>query len=157
MTLDDVFFSLHQTARRAAGGISGVARRLGKREKTLMTKLDPADDTHQPTVGEWQAILLDTGDLQSLEAFAAIFDCKLVTRTAETSVSVMTAVLHAVTEHGDVARAIDEAMEDGEITPQERARIIREISEARRALDILENTLASVVVGQETGRRVANG
>ena len=139
--MDDLFLSLHQTARRADGGISGLARRLGKREKTLLSKLDPADDTHQPTLGEFVAILGDTGDLAPLEVLCAMFGCRLLTRTRERAESVMHAVLAAAGEQGDVIKAVQEALSDGRLTARERDQILREIADARRALTVLENTL----------------
>jgi len=139
--LDDVFFALHRSARRSPGGISGIARKLGKREKTLLNKLDPNDDTHQPTLGEFVAILSVTGDLQPLQELAALFGVSLSTRTRECDASVTQAVMHAMAEHGDVVRAVEQALRDGVISDEERAVILREIFELRRAMTILENTL----------------
>ena len=139
--MDDLFIALHQTARRADGGISGLARRLGKREKTLLSKLDPAHDMHQPTLGEFVAILGDTGDLTPLEILCAMFGCKLATRTSKRAESVLEAVVEAAVEHGDVVKAVHDALADGKLTPRERDQILREIAEARNALTVLENTL----------------
>lgn len=139
--MDELFLALHQSARRADGGICGLARRLGKREKTLLSKLDPADDTHQPTLGEFVAILGDTGDLAPLEVLCAMFGCKLATRTRERAESVMHAVLAAAGEQGDVIKAVQEALSDGRLTARERDQILREVAEARNALVVLENTL----------------
>ena len=139
--LDDVFVALHRSARRAPGGISGIARRLGKREKTLLNKLDPSDDTHQPTLGEFVAILSVTGDLQPLHELAALFGVSLSTRSKDRGPSVAQAVMRSMAEHGDVVRAVEMALRDGVISDDERAAILREIFELRHAMTVLENTL----------------
>ncbi len=143
--MDDLILALHAAARRYPGGISALARELGKREKTLLSKLDPADDFHLPHIGEFQAILHRLGDedrAQILDLFGAPFGGRYVTRTQSCSTSLTHAVLQAVAEHGDVVRAIDDALaNDGLIDARERTRILREIAEARRAIGILENTL----------------
>lgn len=140
--MDRVFFALHLTAKQAKGGLSGLARRLGKREQTLINKLNPMDDVHQPNIGELVAIVDDTDDTAPIEALCALFGGRFVTRCGDRVGGLMQAVLQADTEHGDVARAIHQALaDDGEIDARERAAIMREISEARRALTILENEL----------------
>ena len=141
-SLDDLFITLHQAARRFAGGISALARKLGKREKTLLSKLDPHDDLHQPTVGEFVQIVDMTGDLTPLSVLCEMLGAQLVTRTSETRQSVPMAVRHAASEHGDVMRAVEQALADGLIEASESAQIRREIQEARHALAVLENTLA---------------
>ncbi len=140
-SLDEVFVALHQVALRARGGISGIAGRLGKRQQVLINKLNPADDVHQPTLGEFSAVMSDTGDTLPLELLCAVHGGRFVTRTTERCASVLEAVLLATREHGDVARVIEEAARDGVIDDRERVRIRREVAELRRALAVLENTL----------------
>ena len=38
--MDELFLSIHQVALKAKGGISGLSRRLGKRQQTLINKLN---------------------------------------------------------------------------------------------------------------------
>lgn len=142
--MDDVLIALHFHARRYRGGICALARELGKREKTLLSKLDPADDTHQPTIGEFAALLhrLDEpARVEILERFTGMFGLALATRHAGLAESVTQAVLHSISEHADIVREVERALEDGEICEIERDRILRECGEARRALTVLENTL----------------
>ena len=131
-----------------------MARELGKREKTLMSKLDPADDLHQPTLGEFVAILhrLEQRDVEEiLERITGMFGYGLATRPTECADHIMTGVIHAASEWGDVMRAVDEAMEDNRIDAEERASIMRECSEAKRAITALENHLMHSAL-REAGR-----
>jgi len=142
--LDEVFVALHQVALRSKGGITGLANRLGKRQQVLINKLNPADDIHQPTLGEFSAIIGATGDVGPLELLCAVHGGRFVTRAEERSGSVLEALLHAVSEQGDVVRAVERAMADGQISDRERVEILREIAEERHALTVLENTLREV-------------
>lgn len=145
MTLDDTYLALHQAAREHPGGIRALARQLGKREKTLYSKLDPHDEAHEPGLGEFAALVLcldESARTEVLERFLGIFDYTLGTRVRERAESPVLAVLRSVDEHADVVRAVEQALaNDGRIDAAERNRILRECAEARRALQILENTL----------------
>jgi len=142
--MDDVLIALHQSARRRKGGISGLARELGRQEKTLLSKLNPDDDAHQPTMGEFVALLhrFERREVQEvLGRMVSMFGYELATRTKGAAPSVLQAVLHAVAEHADIVREVEASIADGEISGVERGRILRECSEARRAIVHLENTL----------------
>lgn len=153
--MDTVFYALHLSAKQAPGGLSGLARRLGKLEQTLINKLNPCDDAHLPNLGEFVAIVADTGDMAPLDALCGLFDGQFATRCMDRAGGLVAAVLNADCEHGDVARAIREALaDDGQIDAHERALVMREINEARRALTILENELmagASVIDFDQAG------
>lgn len=145
-SMDDLYLSLHGSARSAEGGISGVARRLGKREGTLIGKLDPKDDLHQPNIGEFVQMMMDTGDTMPLEIMCALFGGQFVTRNVKCSSTVMMAVLHAVNECADVPKALEKALaNDEKIDDGERLEILREVVEAKGGLIALENTLRSGV------------
>ncbi len=147
--MDEFLMALHQSAKAARGGICGLARRLGKREQTLINKLNPADEMHMPHVGELVAIIDDTGDLSPLEALAGMFGARVVTSTHERNSSAALAVIHTASETGDVSKAVEEALTDGVIDAKEHMRIMREIREARHALAVLENTLREEVKRNE--------
>ena len=145
--MDRIYIALHQAALDAEGGITGVARRLGKRQQTLINKLNPLDCTHEPTVGEFVAVMMDTGDTTALESLCALFGGQFVTRPQGRMDSVLAAVVHANNEHADIGRAVEECIADGEIDGDKAARIYREISEARRAINIAENTIRAYEKG----------
>lgn len=140
--MEELFLSIHQAALKAQDGITGLARRLGKRQQTLINKLNPSDDTHQPNIGEFVAIIDDTGNTEPLEVLCAMFGGRFVTRSKARHENLLTAVLHADQEHGDIAKAIQAALaDDGRIDAQELLAITREVQEARAAYTELENTL----------------
>ncbi|HEB94347.1 MAG TPA: hypothetical protein ENI94_12980 [Gammaproteobacteria bacterium] len=145
MTLDDLYLALHRACRAHDGGIRAIARQIGRREKTLYSQLDPHDETHEPGLGALVAILqcLDApAQVDVLDALVGIFGYGLATRTKEQAGTVVQAVLHAVREHADIAAAVESALaNDGRIDSHERAAILRECTEARRAIHVLENTL----------------
>jgi len=139
--MDRLFIALHTAALNfKPNGVSGLARSMGKRENTFATKLNPTDDLHQPTIGEFVSIVDRTGDTTPLEVLCEMFDGKFVTKTSESHDSVMAAVLHAVSEGGDVCRAVEESLPGG-IDEKERERINREISEQIHSLTVLKNTV----------------
>jgi len=157
MGLDDTYLALHLAARAHDGGIRALARQTGKREKTLYSKLDPADETHEPTLGEFTALVLcfdKVTQAEILDRFVGIFGLSVNTRVQARSDSLVQAVLHSVTEHADVVRAVEQALEDGTVDARERTRILREISEAKRALAVLENSLDQMTDRQQP-RRIA--
>lgn len=58
----------------------------------------------------------------------------------------MSALLHAMAEHGDIAETLDAAMADGVLDAAEMAAMHTQIREARNALIELENTLKARVL-----------
>lgn len=148
MTIDDVYLTLHQAARSFPGGIRALAQRLGRREKTLYSKLDPHDEAHEPTLGEFVALLMCVGEsdqVEVLDRLCAVFGYSVSTRVRAREASLTHAVLRSVKEQADVAQAVADALADGSIDVSERAQIMREISDARRSLAVIENTLAADV------------
>lgn len=141
-SLDGLLDLLHAAAVSARGGIAGVARRCGLPEQQLRNKLNPHNALKLPNIGEFVLVMEQTGNTEPLEYLCAMFGGRFATRTTECSGSLVAAVLHAAAEQGDVVRAAEDALADGRITEQERIQIIREVSEARTALSVLENTLA---------------
>ncbi len=139
--MDEFFIALHMMGLKADGGISGLARRLGVREQVLINKLNPHDFNSEPKIGEFVAMLHDTGNLEPLEVLCMMLGGRFVTRASGRSESVMGALLHSISEHGDIARVGEAALSDGRITADERVSLLREIGEARDALTRLENTL----------------
>ena len=145
MTLDDLYLTLHRAAREHEGGIRAIARQIGRREKTLYSQLDPADETHEPGLGALVAILQcldEPARVEVLDVLVGMFGYSLATRPQERAESLVGAVLHAVQEHADVAGAVEAALaDDGRIDRHERVAILRECAEARRAIQVLENTV----------------
>lgn len=142
--MDDILHALNRSARNADGGISGVAQRLGKRPKTLMSKLDPAEDIHLPTIGEFIAVVLDTDDMHPVELLCELFGGRFVTRTKEAMDSSEGALIHLLKESGDVVREMELSLVDNRITAAEKSLIYKEISEMEHATAVLKNTIRKI-------------
>ena len=138
--MDQLDLSLHATAHEF--GLPELARRMGANHQTLINKLNPHSETHKLTFREWLAILDNTNDLRSLADVCRLFGGSFVPaeRRAKPS-DLLSALLAADREHGDVVRAMQEALRDGRVSPRELLSIRAEIVEARSALDDLDSFL----------------
>lgn len=151
--MDALDIAIHQSAHEARGGLSALAKRLGIGEQVLRNKCNPNTETHKLGVREALAVMLDTEDLRILEALAQELGCRVSREPSPQSArGLIEAVLAAEVEHGDVGRAILDALRDQRISPREAAEIKREIYEARTALEVLE---ASVMRLCQPGPRSA--
>ncbi|MEJ1396385.1 MAG: phage regulatory CII family protein [Candidatus Sedimenticola sp. (ex Thyasira tokunagai)] len=140
--MDDLYLALHNSAASAKGGITGVAKRMGWKVQRTINKVNPNDEHDEPKLGEFVAILNDSENLQPIEVLCEMFGGRFATRTHESRGTVIEAVLHASSEHGDIHHAIEGALaNDGVIDASEMLEILKEISEARDALAVLENTV----------------
>jgi len=138
--MDDVIFALNVAAKNHHGGISGLAKMTGHRPQTFINKLNPQDNSHQPTIGDLVMVCSQTGDTTPLDVLCNMFYGQFVTRTKEVEKNIVNAVLRAASESGDVMKAVERALPDG-ISDSEKLDIKREINEARKAFLVLENTL----------------
>ena len=138
--MNQIEFAVHQTAHEAAGGVAALAKSIGVGEQVFRNKVNPYQDTHKLSLNEAVAMMHSTGDVRILEAVAADLGCSLA-QPSPAAQSLVVAIISADAEHGDVARAVADAIEDKRITQAEAAAIRKEISEARHALDVLEQTL----------------
>lgn len=143
--MEQFFYSLHQSVKKSKGGISGVARKLGTLEKTLMSKLNPNDDTHIPKVDELIRIMDITGNTEPLEILCGMFGGRFVSKNSEMVDSVMQAALMVASESGDVMKAVVSALNDDDLSDGERLEIKREISDVRNKMNVLENTMDNVI------------
>jgi len=143
--MDQFFHSLHQSVKNTEPGISGVARKLATKEKTLLSRLDPADETHFPRVDEFIRIMDITGNTEPLEILCGMFGGRFVSKNSDTANSVMQAALMVASESGDVMSAVVKALKDNKLSHVERLEIKREINDVRSKMNILENTMDNVV------------
>ncbi len=143
--IEDFFNSLHMTGLNYAGGISGLARDLIIREQTLIAKLLPSDEGRSPNILEYIRLLNQSSDTSSLDVMCRILGGKFVSKTDQVEPNLVTAILAANDEHADIGAMYLSVMSggavDSPISDHQKAKIRREIQEARRQLDILENTL----------------
>jgi hypothetical protein len=80
------------------------------------------------------ALILHTEDMRPLHALAGEFGYAVVKIDAPVAIDVHQALGRAVLEFAEVTVETNKAMSDGRVNQVERARILREIDDAERAL-----------------------
>jgi hypothetical protein len=152
--IEDLSYELNKAARRY--GITKMARESDKRAASLQKKLDPAEEAHGLTISEF--ILVQTkvleafGEVGPIETLCRILGGQFTTRHSQTAESLLDAILIASKEQGDVGEAIRKALgNDGVIDSKEKANIKKEIREARKALDVIENVIDRISMPVDAG------
>lgn len=147
---------LYETARRYPGGVEAIAFRLGKSSSVLYKKLQRRDERHHLYFEEAIEIMDTCASARmpeacnALHAFAWRLDHVAVPITKlddHTSSQLAEMVIAVFKEGGDVAAAIQKALDDGEITAPEAASIDVEIEQA----------IAALVTVRERVRKQAKG
>ncbi|WP_238591867.1 phage regulatory CII family protein [Pseudomonas abietaniphila] len=87
------------------------------------------------------ALLLHTNDMRPLEALAGEFGYAIVKTEAPAAVDVHHALSRAAFEFAEVTVETHAAMADGRLDQVERARILREIDHAEKALALLKSSV----------------
>lgn len=136
--MDQLDIAVHQTAHDY--GLPKLARKMGMNEQVLRNKCNPHADNSPLSLRQAIAMMDITDDYRILDAIEVLFG-RFAAPVEQHGVDVVAAVLRAVAEHGDVARAVEDSLEDGRITPRELAGIREEIREAVTALGVLEGAL----------------
>lgn len=104
----------------------------------LLQKANPDYDSHRMNVQELHRIMKFTNDFRPLEAWAEAFGFDLVPKEQPAAIDVHQALSHVALEISEVTVETHRAMADGRVDQVERARILREISQAEAALDQLK-------------------
>lgn len=132
-------FAAHQTAHGDHRGfLAEMAKYLGLGEQVLRNKVNPEQEQAKLSLDEAVRMMRKDGDLRILYAVAAEFGVPIGQQRGDTPKSLMMAVLNADAEHGDVTRTVADAMKDRRWTQPEKAEAMKQIREARAALDELE-------------------
>lgn len=140
--MDQIDIAVHQTAHKFDGGLDRLAQLMGMNAQTLRNKTNPHSETHKLSLREALAMMLQAQDFQILEVMAAT--CGFTLKPVECpKQSLMKALLMVQAEQGDVSRVMAEALDDGRLTPREIAEVREQISEARRALDVLDQQVVT--------------
>ena len=138
---DDLLYSLNFAAKHSDLGINGMAEISVQKGQSLRNKLAPGDVSHQLTLADFLMVLRLSDDTDPIDVLCRMFGGQFISRTDQRSETITQAVLKAMSEHGDIADALNEVMSDGVIDDAELARLHREITQARNALIELENTV----------------
>ena len=130
-------------------GVPAMAHRLGCRTGTLQNEVNRTMPSHVPNVHKVRAMMLVAQDFRPLYQLAR--DCgHLAWRKRDyaqvSDQALLDALLHIDREKGDVARELARALEDGQVDPEERDRLLEEIDDVRAALCELEARIREMTV-----------
>jgi hypothetical protein len=134
--MEDVHRAIHEALLDA--GPKQIAHQMGTSHTNLLNRANPNDDTHRLNVEQFLQILVHTADMRPLAALADAFGYDLVAKDGVKARSLTAALLHMTREVADVTRAVGDALEDDHVSQTEKAMIRREITEARKALDVMD-------------------
>ena len=139
--MNAVDLAIHQTAHECAIGLPRLAELMGEKYQVLANKVNPHCRTHHLSVDGLRKMMLITADTQALLALNEEFGLRCQPTGAKALAGLLQAVLDADAEHGDVGRAISDALADRLISERERAQILNEIRGAEAVLASLRETL----------------
>lgn len=133
-------------------GATGLARKIGAPAGTFLNRVNPEQDTHFLPLPMAVAMSIAANDFRILHAFADTCDHLAfpkpdLSKVSDTSLLEM--ILKRDRELGQFAQALSDALESGDISPAEFARIEQEGYDAAAAqLELIER-----VRGLVRGRR----
>ncbi|WP_061238207.1 phage regulatory CII family protein [Ectopseudomonas composti] len=137
--MDDFLRACHDAVKDADA--KRLAADMGLPHVSLLQRANPDNDAHKLTINHLFQILTHSGDMRPLQALAAEFGYELVAKEAVAAQNLPQAVLHMHAEVADVTKSVTDALEDGRVSSTEKALIKREIAGARKALDVLEQSV----------------
>ena len=139
--MDQLDIAIHSTAHDAPGGLPALARTMGMHDQVLRNKVCPTTDSHKLNLREAVAMMDITNDDRILFVLAEMRGYVLERKALPDAKSIVSAVLDSAAEHGDVSRAISEAIADHKLTEAEKANIAQHIRKTQRTLDVLNSTV----------------
>lgn len=122
-------------------GATKIAQGAHFTSRTLLSqKANPDYDSHKMNVEELHRVMIFTGDIRPLKAWAEHFGFDLVEREEVVARPVQGAFNEVVAEFGDVARTVHDAMTDNHLTALERRQTIKQ---AQELIDAAKGLIAS--------------
>ncbi len=137
--MDHIDQAVYDTVHNSEISAKEIAQRLGMSHQVLLNKANPQSEFHKLTLREALAVQLITGNRRIHKAIEV--ELGLGANEKQQHTNILESVLVASREHGDVMRAIHEALEDGRFTLREREQCQREIDEAVAALTGLRESV----------------
>lgn len=117
-----------------------IASRTGMNHQVLLNKANPQCETHKLGLIESLAIQKVTGNTRILSAMRTELDLALNPTPRK---SILLTALDTAKEHGDVMKAVQEALTDGRFTAREKEVCLKEADEAIKALEALKATITA--------------
>jgi hypothetical protein len=137
--MEDFLRACHTTIKE--NGAEELAGKMCLAHVSLLQRSNPDNAAHHLTIEHLFGVLLHTQDMRPLLALAGAFDFDLVAKEKPVAIDIHQALGSVALEISEVTVETHRAMADGRVDQVERARIMREIVEAQKALDVLKASL----------------
>ena len=148
--MDHIDQAIYSTVHDSELSAKQIATLMGMSHQVLLNKANAQCESHKLTLREALQLQMITGNRRITEAMSVELDTYAddIKRAAP---SLMESMLNAAREQGDVARAIQESLQDGKFTLREREQCQREINEAIEALKQVSRAVVSEPVPLRRG------
>jgi hypothetical protein len=137
--MEDFLRACHTTIKES--GAEELAGKMCLAHVSLLQRSNPDNAAHHLTIEHLFGVLLHTQDMRPLLALAGAFDFDLVAKEKPAAIDVHQALGNVALEISEVTVETHRAMADGRVDQLERVRIMREIAEAEKALDVLKASI----------------
>ena len=133
----------YDTVHQQPGGSTALAPRMGMSEAVLRGKVNPCTDRNRLALEEADELMAKTGDFRILHALAASHGGIFVQLDSPQAGSLIGALLATDSAKGDLSKIVADAIADGRITPNEKAKIRKAVA-AVQSLVSMVGRLAEV-------------
>ena len=141
----NVLAAAHRIGLEFPGGMTGLAPLIGvRRPGVLRDKLNPNNQGNHLTLHEAMLMQSVTGRYDILYAMADELNHMAIPLPQVGDDNVAHAISTTCAEFGDYLRRVDDAMQDGKITPNEIKALERELAEMIAAAGHLQSLLAGL-------------
>jgi hypothetical protein len=141
----DAHDAAYHLAHSFPGGVPALAVRMGMSANTLQHKLSLTNSTHHLTLREAIALQHISGDKRIVQAMCGALGGVFVDMEADSSHTTMEQVMRMAKEFGEVLGAVNDAVVDGRVTPNEMHRCERQAAELIGALNGVLVTVRGMV------------
>lgn len=145
--MDQLDLAIHDTTHKSEITAEEIAERMGVNYQTLLNKTNPSNESHVLKFREVVALVKNTANPAIIRVMAESIGYALVRTNDAEPRDLMTSILDVAAEHGDVAKAVNDALSDGVISDREQAEIKTKIDHAIGALEILRSAVTESARG----------
>jgi len=131
----DVRDAAYHTAHCFPGGVPALAQRMGMSQNTLAHKVSLNNDTHHLSLREAVTMQEVSRDTRICQAMCAAIGGVFVDLGCDNKSTTMAQVMHMAAEFGEVLGSVNEAVADGQVTPNEMQECERQAAELMAALN----------------------
>ena len=131
----DVRDAAYHTAHCFPGGVPALAQRMGMSQNTLAHKVSLNNDTHHLSLREAVTMQEVSQDTRICQAMCAALGGVFVDLGCDNKSTTMAQVMHMAAEFGEVLGSVNEAVADGQVTPNEMQECERQAAELMAALN----------------------